>query len=133
MTLSSDASERRNADTKVFLVTGATDAIGKAIARQLAATPDAEVVLVCRNPDKAEQAVRDIAASTGNSRVRHELADLSRQDDIRGLATHPVGQQATGRYYEHQCESPCTFGRDRRAVHALHEICAGYADGRSRR
>jgi NAD(P)-dependent dehydrogenase (short-subunit alcohol dehydrogenase family) len=280
MAFPSPSSNNRNADAKVFLVTGATGAIGQAIARQLAVTPDSEVVLVCRNPDKAKQAVKEIVDSTGNSRVRYELADLSRQDDIRGLvarwtgplhvlinnaactprtrqetpegiemqfatnvlgyfrlieaftpvlkasaparivnvasywaggldlndlefvrrhydndtayrqskqadrmlsvafseqlapyrisvnachpgdvhstlshhlgfgghetpdqgaatpvwlATHPVGQQFTGRYYEHRCESNCTFSRDRQAVHALYELCANYSNGKLRR
>jgi NAD(P)-dependent dehydrogenase (short-subunit alcohol dehydrogenase family) len=91
MAFPSPSSNNRNAEAKVFLVTGATGAIGKAMARQLAATPDSEVVLVCRNQDKAKQAVKDIVDSTGNSRVRYELADLSRQDDIRGLAARWTG------------------------------------------
>jgi short-subunit dehydrogenase len=83
MAFPSPSSNNRNADAKVFLVTGATGAMGKAIARQLAATPDSEVVLVCRHQDKAEQAVKEIVESTGNSRVRYEIADLSRQDQFR--------------------------------------------------
>jgi len=50
-------------------VTGATGAIGKAIARQIAAHPDFEVVLACRDEAKAERAVREIvvASETWNS------------------------------------------------------------------
>ena len=275
----SNTFNNRDAKTKVFLVTGATGAIGKAIARQLAEMPGSEVVLVCRNSDKAARTVKEISESTGNSRVRFELADLGRHDDIRGLAarwtgplhvlinnaactprsrletpegiemqfatnvlgyfwlideftailkasaparvvnvasywaggldlddleftrrrydnglayrqskqadrmlsvafseslepyritvnachpgdvnstlsnnlgfgghetpdqgaatpvwlaTHAIGQQATGRYYEHRRESYCAFGRDRQAVEALYEICAGYSSSRLR-
>ena len=86
-----DSSHIRNSDTRVFLVTGATGAIGKAIARQLAETQDSEVVLVCRNRDKAEWTVQELIGSTGNPNIRFELADLSRHDDIRGLAQRWTG------------------------------------------
>ena len=42
-------------------------------------------MLVCRNQEKAKQAVKEIVDSTENSRVHYELTDLSRQDRIRGL------------------------------------------------
>ena len=276
MGITAHSSSAQNTHTKVFLVTGATGAIGKAIARQLAATPDSEVVLVCRDKNKAEQVVKEIVDSTGNSAVRFELADLSRYGDIRRLverwtgplhglinnaactprtrqetpegiemqfatnvlgyfrlideftailkasvparivnvasywaggldlndleftrrsydndqayrqskqadrmlsaafseklepfhiavnachpgdvnstlsnnlgfgghetpdqgadtpvwlATHPIGQQKTGLYYEYRCESNCTFSRDRQAVNELYELCANYSIG----
>jgi len=86
-----ELSGNRGSASKVYLVTGATGAIGKAIARQLAAKPNAEVVLVCRNQGKAEQAVTEITEATGNPRVRFELADLSRHKDIQKLAKHWTG------------------------------------------
>jgi NAD(P)-dependent dehydrogenase (short-subunit alcohol dehydrogenase family) len=71
---------------RVALVTGATGAIGQAIARQIAAQPDFEVVLACRDQVKAERAVRGIVAATGNPKVRHELVDVSRSSSIEALA-----------------------------------------------
>jgi NAD(P)-dependent dehydrogenase (short-subunit alcohol dehydrogenase family) len=68
------------------LVTGATGAIGEAIARGLASDSKREVVLVARNRDKAERTVQRIRRETGNLHVRFELADLSRGDAIRVLA-----------------------------------------------
>jgi NAD(P)-dependent dehydrogenase (short-subunit alcohol dehydrogenase family) len=88
---SGDPSNIQYSEPTVFLVTGATGAIGKAIARQLAAKPNAEVVLVCRNPSKAEQAVAEITTVTGNSKVRFELADLSSLKDIQNLAKRWTG------------------------------------------
>lgn len=85
------AVEVRRSEPTVYLITGATGAIGKAIARQLAANPDAEVVMVCRNPNKAEQALTEITAATGNPKVRCELADLSRWQEIRSLAARWQG------------------------------------------
>jgi NAD(P)-dependent dehydrogenase (short-subunit alcohol dehydrogenase family) len=69
------------------LVTGATGAIGEAIARGLATDDTREVVLVARNRTKAENTVRRIQRETGNSHVRFELTDLSRGDAIRDLAS----------------------------------------------
>ena len=85
-----DSTGHSSAST-VYLVTGATGAIGKAIARQLAAKPNAEVVLVCRNQSKAEQAVTEITTATRNPKVRFELADLSRHKDIQNLAKRWTG------------------------------------------
>ena len=70
------SSSGQTAHTKVFLVTGATGAIGKAIARQLANIQDSKVVL----------AVNEITSLTGNSEVSYELADLSRYEQIHNLA-----------------------------------------------
>ncbi len=70
----------------VALVTGATGAIGKAIATRIASAPGYEVVLLCRDAARAQAAVADILQRTGNKRVRHELVDLSRRDSITALA-----------------------------------------------
>jgi retinol dehydrogenase 12 len=79
-------SSRQDNDNRVFLVTGATGAIGKAIARQLAEIEGAEVVLVCRDKQKAEKAKKEITEATNNPNVRFELADLGRHQDIKDLA-----------------------------------------------
>lgn len=71
---------------QVFLVSGATGAIGKAIAHQLAADPDHEVVLLGRDHAKTKLATESIIQDTGNKQVRFELADLSQQSEIQALA-----------------------------------------------
>ena len=71
---------------RVCVVTGASGAIGRAIARQLAALPGYEVVLLCRDADKAARCTREVVQLTGNHRVRYELADLSRRSAIQALA-----------------------------------------------
>jgi NAD(P)-dependent dehydrogenase (short-subunit alcohol dehydrogenase family) len=75
-----------SSSNRIVLITGATGAIGKAIARQIAAKPGYEVVLAARNEDKARQTVREIIRVTGNQQVRYELVDVSRQSSIQALA-----------------------------------------------
>ena len=71
---------------RVALVTGATGAIGKAIAQGIAQTDAYQVVLACRNEEKARRAVRAITQVTGNNQVRYELVDVSRHLSIQALA-----------------------------------------------
>jgi NAD(P)-dependent dehydrogenase (short-subunit alcohol dehydrogenase family) len=78
------AKETRNRE-RIAAVTGASGAIGMAIARQLAEVPGHEVVLLCRDEDKAARCVEHISRATDNPRVRYELADLSRRDSIQAL------------------------------------------------
>jgi retinol dehydrogenase-13 len=85
MVFSKDSSNTQNSDTQVYMVTGATGAIGKAIARQLAETQNSEIVLTCCDADKAEKTVQEIIDLTENTRVRFELANLSLYADIRHL------------------------------------------------
>lgn len=66
-------------------VTGATGAIGYAIAYQLAAL-NYNVVLLSRNPKKCEIAVEKIKKGTGNKSVSYRVVDLSNHNSIRDLA-----------------------------------------------
>jgi NAD(P)-dependent dehydrogenase (short-subunit alcohol dehydrogenase family) len=70
---------------KTALVTGATGAIGRAIARQIA-TKGYRVVLIARNEGKAQKTVREIIETTENQDVSCEIADLSRRVEIQSLA-----------------------------------------------
>lgn len=77
--------------SRVFLVTGATGAIGQAIARQLAADPAHAVVVVARDERKARRTVAVIRDATGNEAVRYELAELALHRDIRALRARWAG------------------------------------------
>lgn len=70
---------------RVALITGATGAIGSAIATGVAAR-GYRVVMVCRDAQKAKQAAADIVNATGNAEVSFELADLSRRAEVQALA-----------------------------------------------
>lgn len=71
---------------KTALVTGAYGAIGKAIARRIAATGDYQVSLIVREHKQGEEAVEEIISETGNRDVFHEVVDLSREASIKALA-----------------------------------------------
>ena len=69
---------------KKCLVTGGTSGLGRATAHALA-QQGTEVIVVGRNPKKCEKTVKKIKKSTGNDSIRHQIADLSSQKDIRTL------------------------------------------------
>jgi NAD(P)-dependent dehydrogenase (short-subunit alcohol dehydrogenase family) len=71
--------------TSTFLVTGATDGIGKATARALAAQ-GATVVLHGRNPAKLDAALAEIRAATGNAALHPVVADFAALAEVAALA-----------------------------------------------
>jgi len=75
-----------NQDHRLALVTGATGAIGKAIAMEITRQPGYRVVLLCRNPQKADQAVSEIIERTGNRQVSFETVDVSSKASVEAVA-----------------------------------------------
>lgn len=69
-------------DGKVCLVTGATQGLGAAIARRLAAAGAAGVVITGRNADKGEATARTIAEAHGTP-VHFVRADFAQVEDCR--------------------------------------------------
>lgn len=70
---------------KTCMITGATSGIGKAAALALARSGPS-LVLVARDPARAEETVKEIADRTGNRNVEAMLADLSSLEQVRRLA-----------------------------------------------
>ena len=60
---------------RTVVVTGSNSELGLATSRSLAER-GARVVLVGRNPDKAERVRQDVIADSGNENVTVQLADL---------------------------------------------------------
>ncbi len=75
---------------KNALITGATGAIGKAIARQMT-EKGYNVTIVARDEGKAKKAVAEIQRATGNQNINLLLADLSRKSEIQRIAADWAG------------------------------------------
>jgi NAD(P)-dependent dehydrogenase (short-subunit alcohol dehydrogenase family) len=75
----------RPVDQQTILVTGATDGLGNALARELAAR-GATVLLHGRSEVRLEESLREISGATGSDRVQAHLADFASLDDVRRLA-----------------------------------------------
>lgn len=76
---------------KTAIITGATGAIGKAIARQLAER-EFKTILACRNEKKARNAVDEIKKASGNKDVYYEIVDLSLKQSIYDFANRWQGE-----------------------------------------
>ncbi len=68
------------------MVTGATGAIGKAIAGLIAQNPGFEVVVMARNERKAKNTVEELILTTGNPDITFVLADVSKKSSVKNLA-----------------------------------------------
>jgi NAD(P)-dependent dehydrogenase (short-subunit alcohol dehydrogenase family) len=75
----------RHVGEAVILVTGATDGLGRRVARDLAGR-GATVLLHGRSRERAEAAVREIGEETENEGLNYYLADLSSLAEVRRLA-----------------------------------------------
>ena len=71
---------------KNVIITGGNAVIGLATSIALA-KKGANIYIVSRSKEKAEEAVKEIIAAIGNKNVKYFLADLSSQKSIRKLAS----------------------------------------------
>jgi NAD(P)-dependent dehydrogenase (short-subunit alcohol dehydrogenase family) len=74
-----------NTDGVTVLITGATDGLGRRVARDLTAS-GATVLLHGRDEERAETTAREIREETNNDKLRYYLADFSSLDEVRQLA-----------------------------------------------
>ena len=74
-----------NIDEATVLITGATDGLGRRVARDLA-TSGATVLLHGRDEERAETTAREIREETSNGKLHYYLADFSSLGEVRRLA-----------------------------------------------
>jgi NAD(P)-dependent dehydrogenase (short-subunit alcohol dehydrogenase family) len=82
----------RPVDQQTILVTGATDGLGRALARELAAG-GATVLLHGRSRARLAETGRELQEATGSERLRAYLADLSSLEEVRRLAREVASGQ----------------------------------------
>jgi NAD(P)-dependent dehydrogenase (short-subunit alcohol dehydrogenase family) len=75
----------RDVAVATVLVTGATDGLGRRVARELAGM-GAAVLLHGRSPERLRATLEDLRRETGGEKLGSYLADLSSLDEVRGLA-----------------------------------------------
>ncbi len=80
-----------NMNGKVYLVTGATDGIGKVSACVLAEL-GAKVIIVGRNPEKSEIVLAELRSISGNKNIDLLMADLAVMQEVRDLAEKVISR-----------------------------------------
>jgi NAD(P)-dependent dehydrogenase (short-subunit alcohol dehydrogenase family) len=75
----------RDAAQATILVTGATDGLGRRVARELAAK-GATVLLHGRSPERLEATLEELRSQTGSEKANSYLADFSSLAAVRDLA-----------------------------------------------
>lgn len=74
-----------SASEQIVLITGATDGLGKRVARDLAGD-GAVVLLHGRNPEKGAAVLTELQSDTGNAQLSYVNADFASLDEVRELA-----------------------------------------------
>ena len=69
------------------IVTGGNSGLGFETAKKIAKNKEYRVILACRNPEKAEAAVRQIKEETGNENILSMQLDTASLDSVRSFAT----------------------------------------------
>src|SRR6266536_443996 len=72
-------------ENRVFVVTGVTSGIGKALALDIAKTGET-LVMIARNADRGSIALKEIALASQNPNIDLQLCDLSILSSVRNVA-----------------------------------------------
>jgi NAD(P)-dependent dehydrogenase (short-subunit alcohol dehydrogenase family) len=82
----------RPVDEQTVLVTGATDGLGRALARELAAR-GATVLVHGRSQERLDDTLRELREATGSGRLRPYRADLASLEQVRRLGREVGAEQ----------------------------------------
>ena len=82
----------RDPTEATVLVTGATDGLGRRVARELAAK-GAAVLLHGRSPERLGATLQELRRETGNEKLGSYVADLSSLDEVRGMAEQVLSER----------------------------------------
>ena len=82
---------KNHSTEKTVLITGATGAIGKAIAKSIAEKDGYKVVILARNETKAKDMINELKANTGKQNISFIIVDLSSKQEIKRMAEDWVG------------------------------------------
>ncbi|CAH1245858.1 DHRS12 [Branchiostoma lanceolatum] len=77
---------------RTFLITGANSGIGKATAEEVAKR-GGTVHLVCRNPSRGEEALKDIRETTGSQLVHLHILDMAQPRQVADFASRFCQEQ----------------------------------------
>ena len=80
-----------DAAESTILVTGATDGLGRRVARELAAK-GATVLLHGRSPERLDAALEEVRTHTGSKKLGSYAADLSSLGEVRGLSEQVLSE-----------------------------------------
>jgi retinol dehydrogenase-13 len=75
-----------NNSPKYALITGATGAIGKSVARLIAEQQTYHVTIIGRNEEKTMRIAEELKQDSGNQNIDFKICDLSRKEEIKKLA-----------------------------------------------
>jgi len=80
--------------SKIILITGSTDGIGKLAATKLAQSGH-QLILHGRNPEKLSKVLKDIKSNTGNNNITGYEADFSKMEDVKKMAAKINEEQSS--------------------------------------
>jgi len=78
---------------KTIIVTGANSGIGKAASIQLAEL-GAQVVMMCRNKERGEQAMQDVHSASNSDKVELILVDMASQASVHSAVNEFLGKHS---------------------------------------
>jgi len=70
---------------KTVIITGGNSGLGYNCARQIAQDPDWQVILACRNQEKASKAVQELQKNTNPAQIESMSLDLADLDSVRSF------------------------------------------------